>query len=129
MIEKLWNDPLFSFLLENGILTGPQVDTILASNTAAKLDEKVSLRAKGRVSKGAFLRTLRQGERNIQASVYTLLLVRYLHLLDSSMWGQLVRIGELMDKAGSAGVDGSESPRLVQAMKSFVARLSTTERL
>ena len=124
MIETLRNNRVFVHLLKHGLLTGVQVDTMLSSRSGRKLARSVLLRSRTSVSKGAFLRSLRQGERNVEIALYTLLLVRYLHLLDSNNWSQFVRISELMDQVGSTEIDDEASNRLLRAMSEFVSDLS-----
>ncbi len=124
MIEKFRNDPVLAYLLGKGLLTVVQLDTILAVRAGRKLRESVLLRSRARVSKGAFIRSLRQGERNVEASFYTLLLVRYLRLVDADKLSQFARIGELIDQVGPGELHGEGTRGLLEAMTEFIEGLS-----
>ena len=86
------NDPIVKILAENSILTKTQIETflidVLAENIAGKslrCHEKAKLRLlKGGVSRGAFNRTLRQARKNIVRSIYTVLLLGYLGVFEST---------------------------------------------
>src|SRR5487761_92759 len=129
MIEKFRNDSVFAYLLENALVTATQLDTMLASNSGRNLNDRTTLRAKRKVSKGAFLRSLSQGQHNIEASFYTLLLLQYLHLLDSSKWSQFVRIALLIDQLGSIEPNSQDSQELLGAMKQFVEAFSRNRKV
>ena len=86
------NDPIVKILAENSNLTKTQIETflidVLAENIAGKslrCDEKAKLRLlKGGVSRGAFNRTLRQARKNVVRSIYTVLLLGYLGVFEST---------------------------------------------
>jgi hypothetical protein len=86
------NDPIVQILAKNSQLTKTQLETllidILAENIAGKqlkYDEKASLRlTKAKISRGAFNRTLRQSKENVIKSIYTVLLLGYLGVFDST---------------------------------------------
>ena len=87
-ISYSFNDPLVKILLKNSNLTKIQLETILidvlAENIAdkdLKYDEKAKLRILA-VSRGAFNRSLRQARRNVTQSIYTILLLGYLGILE-----------------------------------------------
>lgn len=85
------NDPIAKILLKNSHLTRPQLETLLIDILAEKLldrrmiyEEKAHLRLlKSGVSRGAFNRTLRQSRANVIRSVYTIILLGYLGVLES----------------------------------------------
>jgi hypothetical protein len=86
------NDPIVKILANNSTLTTTQLETllidILSDNIAGKplkYDEKASLRlTKARISRGAFNRTLRQAKQNVIRSIYTVLLLGYLGIFEST---------------------------------------------
>jgi hypothetical protein len=86
------NDPIAKKLANNSNLTKTQLETllidILAENIAGKLlkyDEKARLRlTKAKISRGAFNRTLKQAKENIIKSIYTVLLLGYLGIFEST---------------------------------------------
>jgi len=94
---QLWlvsalDDPLTRILAKNSHLTRTQLETllidVLADNIAAKplkYDEKASLRLiKAKISRGAFNRTLEQAKTNVVKSIYTVLLLGYLGVFEST---------------------------------------------
>jgi len=86
------NDPIVKIIAENSHLTQTQLETllidILSENIAGKplkYDEKASFRLiKSKISRGAFNRTLRQAKENVIKSIYTVLLLGYLGVFEST---------------------------------------------
>jgi len=83
-------DPLAKMLARNSHLTKTQIETFLIDVLAEKIaerkvlyEEKAQLRLlKSGVSRGAFNRTLRQARENIIKSIYTVVLLGYLGILE-----------------------------------------------
>jgi hypothetical protein len=82
------NDPLVKTLSKNSNLTKIQLETLLIdvlaeniSDKSLKYDEKAKLRILA-VSRGAFNRSLRQARQNVTQSIYTILLLGYLGILE-----------------------------------------------
>lgn len=86
------NDPIVKILAKNSQLTRTQLETLLidalAENIAGKqlkYDEKAVLRlTKVKISRGAFNRTLKQSKENVVKSIYTVLLLGYLGIFEST---------------------------------------------
>lgn len=86
------NDPITKILSNNSHLTKIQLETllidILSENIAGKTlkyDEKARLRlTKAKISRGAFNRTLKQAKDNLIRSIYTILLLGYLGVFEST---------------------------------------------
>lgn len=86
------NDPIVKILSKNSQLTKTQLETllieILAENIAGKqlnYDEKARLRlTKAKLSRGAFNRTLKQSKENVIKSIYTVLLLGYLGVFETT---------------------------------------------
>jgi len=86
------NDPIAKILLKNCQLTRIQLETLLIdilaekiSNKQLKYDEKAKLRlTKTKISRGSFNRTLAQSKENVIKSIYTVLLLGYLGVFESS---------------------------------------------
>jgi hypothetical protein len=86
------NDPITEILSQNSHLTKTQLETllidILSENIAGKMlkyDEKARLRlTKAKISRGAFNRTLKQAKENVIKSIYTVLLLGYLGVFEST---------------------------------------------
>lgn len=91
-LSSLLGDPLVRILAKNGNLTIIQLESLLidflASNVCGKPlknEEKARLRlSRAGTSRGAFNRTLRQARRNVIQSVYTIFLLGYVGVLDST---------------------------------------------
>lgn len=86
------NDPIVKILSRNSHLTTTQLETllidILSENMAGKslkYDEKAALRlTKAKISRGSFNRTLGQSKENVTRSIYTVILLGYLGVFEST---------------------------------------------
>jgi len=86
------NDPIVKILSKNSQLTKTQLETllidILAENISGKYlkyDEKAKFSlTKAKISRGSFNRTLKQSKENVIKSVYTVLLLGYLGVFEST---------------------------------------------
>jgi hypothetical protein len=86
------NDPVVKILAKNSQLTKTQLETllidVLAENISGKqlkYDEKAKLRlTKAKISRGSFNRTLKQSKENVVKSIYTVLLLGYLGVFEST---------------------------------------------
>jgi hypothetical protein len=86
------NDPIVKIIAVNSHLTKTQLETllidILADNIARKslnYDEKAHLRlTKARISRGSFNRTLKQARENVTKSIYTVILLGYIGVFEST---------------------------------------------
>jgi hypothetical protein len=122
MIEDIIKDPVIRFLIESSSLTRVQLDVLLVSKEN-RLRDAVKLVEKGSVSKGSFMRTLRQGQANIEAAVYTLFLMAYLGLLDGETAQQLGRTTSMMTKVKES-VSEEERARLIEALHEFGVKVA-----
>ena len=86
------NDPIVKILAKNSQLTKTQLETllidILAENISGKqlnYEEKAALRlTKAKISRGSFNRTLKQSRENVIKSIYTVLLLGYLGVFETT---------------------------------------------
>jgi len=91
-LNQALNDPIVKILVKNSQLTKIQLETLLIdilaeniSNKQLKYDEKAKLRlTKAKISRGSFNRTLAQSKENVIKSIYTVLLLGYLGVFESS---------------------------------------------
>jgi hypothetical protein len=91
-LTGILQDPITKILIKNSHLTRAQVETllidILSENIAERklaYEEKARLRLlKEGVSRGAFNRTLKQARGNVIRSIYTVILLGYLGILETS---------------------------------------------
>jgi hypothetical protein len=86
------SDPIVKIVAQNSHLTKTQLETLLIdilsenlSGKSLKYDEKASLRlTKAKISRGSFNRTLRQAKENVIKSIYTVLLLGYLGIFETT---------------------------------------------
>jgi hypothetical protein len=86
------NDPIVQILAKNSQLTKTQLETFLIdvlaeniSNKQLKYDDKAALRLnKAKISRGSFNRTLKQSKENVIKSIYTVVLLGYLGVFEST---------------------------------------------
>jgi hypothetical protein len=104
------NDPIAKILLKTSNLTRTQLETllidILAENFAEKAlnyDEKGRLRlTKAAVSRGSFNRTLAQAKKNVTEAIYTLLLLGYLGVIQSTSLAPYQEVSNKLQKYSEA---------------------------
>jgi hypothetical protein len=129
MLESMKSDALVSFLSGKCSLTAVQLDTILAAQTEGNLKEQTSHRDRHKLSVGAFVRTLRQGQSNIEACMYTLILLEYLGLIGREDLEILSRTGNLIAKVRGSSPTPGEIERLISAVQEFAERFSQRRKL
>jgi len=92
MLASSINDPIATIMAANSHLTKTQLETLLIdilseniSGKSLKYDEKARLRlTKAKISRGAFNRTLKQAKENVTKSIYTVILLGYLGLFETT---------------------------------------------
>jgi hypothetical protein len=112
-LNRALNDPITKILAKNSQLTKTQLETllidILAENITGKqlkYDEKAKLRlTKAKISRGAFNRTLSQSKENVIKSIYTILLLGYLGVFESSTLDPYLEIANKLRKYVEAHQD------------------------
>ncbi len=99
-IIQAFNDPIVKILSKNSHLTKTQLETLLIdilseniSGKQLKYDEKAKLRlTKAKITRGAFNRTLQQAKENVTRSIYTILLLGYLGILETTQLNLYIEI-------------------------------------
>jgi hypothetical protein len=127
---QLWlngalNDPIVEILYKNSQLTKTQLETllidILAENISGKqlkYDEKAALRlTKAKISRGSFNRTLKQSKENVIKSIYTVLLLGYLGVFESSTLDPYL---EIANKLHSYVEAHQEAPSKEEELKDHI---------
>jgi hypothetical protein len=112
-LQRPQNDAIAKILLKNSNLTKIQLETllidILAENYAEKplnYDEKGGLRlTKVSVSRGAFNRTLNQAKKNITESIYTILLLGYLGVMQTTSLAPYLEVANKLQSYTDAHKD------------------------
>jgi hypothetical protein len=100
------NDPISKILANNSHLTTIQLETllidVLAENLTGKsiiYEEKARLRlTKAKISRGSFNRTLRQAKDNVIKSIYTVLLLGYLGIFESTSLEPYIEIANKLQE-------------------------------
>ena len=126
------NDPITKILAKNSHLTKIQLETmlidILAENIAGKqlkYYEKANLRLmKAKLSRGSFNRTLKQAKENVIKSIYTVLLLGYLGIFESTTLDPYLEIANKLQKYIEAykdmpnqSVEQSEPQRIIEIIR------------
>ncbi len=99
-LKNAMDDQIAKILAKNSNLTRIQIETLLIDFLAEnitekriKMEEKARLRlTKAEISRGAFNRTLKQARKNVIQSVYTVLLLGYLGIFDSTRLDPYIEI-------------------------------------
>jgi len=115
-LQRAQNDTITKILLKNSNLTKTQLETllidVLAENYAEKplnYDEKGQLRlTRTAVSRGAFNRTLDQAKRNVTESIYTMLLLGYLGIIQTTSLTPYLEVANKLQTYTDAYKDLSE---------------------
>jgi len=115
---------MVSFLLQKSSITTAQLDTIMAGQISGNLVKKISSREKNKISKGAFVRTLRQGQENIESSIYTLMLIVYLDLVPQEKFDQFLKTQRIVSKVKGLEPDRENTLRLINGLQEFVEDFS-----
>ena len=117
-ISKVLGDPIIRLLLKSSNLTPVQFETILIDiigrmnqEKVLNYDEKRKLRSKT-VSRGAFIRTLTQARERVRKAIYTILLLSYLGVLDSSFFEDYQQLFERL-REYLRDVEESEKTKMI----------------
>lgn len=137
-LKKSLEDPVVKILTKNSHLTRIQLETllidILAENIAGKTlkyDEKARLRlTKAKISRGAFNRTLKQAEENVIKSIYTVLLLGYLGVFESTTLDSYIEVAnklqEYIDAHKSIPKEGERLEEQIKFLKMLREELETS---
>jgi hypothetical protein len=130
-ITRSINDPIAKILAKNSNLTKTQLETLLidflAINIAGKHlrnEDKARLRlSKAEISRGAFNRTLRQARRNVVQSMYTIILLGYLGMFNSTRLDPYLEAAGKLQHYVSAYRDALDNGMLAQEQLRIVNML------
>jgi hypothetical protein len=98
-IRKLIQDPVTRSLAHGSQLTLAQLETLLAAsfsdeNGINKSNRRLYCPSRSHISRGAYNRTLMQAQNNIIHSIYTVLLLGYVGLFDTSALQPFVELSD-----------------------------------
>ena len=126
------SDPIAQIIAKNSHLSKVQLETllidILAENIAGKTltyDEKARLRLiKAEISRGSFNRTLAQAKNNVVKSIYTILLLGYLGVFETTTLDPYLEIAnklraylEAYKDIPNDGIRAEEHLRLIETIR------------
>ena len=123
------NDPVTKLLLASSHLTMSQLETLLADSVshekAIKKDQRRLFRpSEKRISRGSYNRSLIQAQNNIIRSIYTILLLGYVGLFDTSALQPFIELSDTLQ--GYIQENQSSSPGDLEAIRDLKRRLSET---
>jgi hypothetical protein len=135
------NDPIAKILAKHSHLTTTQLETllidVLAENITGKAviyEEKARLRlTKAKISRGSFNRTLKQAKDNVIKSIYTVLLLGYLGIFESTNLEPYIEIAnklqEYIDTCKSIPSKGTEQEEHLKVIEILREELETSLKL
>ena len=100
-IQGTINDPITNLLLDSSHLTLPQLETLLADSISnektIKKDQRRLFRpSEKRISRGSYNRSLIQAQNNVIRSIYTILLLGYVGLFDTSALQPFIELSDTL---------------------------------
>ena len=134
-LKRTLEDPLTKILAERSHLTKTQLETLLIDVLVEEMagkDVGYELKSKmrppqGGVSRGAFNRTLSQARRNVIRSMYTILLLGYVGILETTRLSSYLEMSNRLEsymeayqklwKDSEEGVTDEESLMLIAKMR------------
>ena len=131
------NDPMVQILSKNSHLTRTQLETLLIdilseniSGKTLKYDEKARFRlTRSTISRGAFNRTLRQAKENVTRAIYTVLLLGYLGIFESTTLDPYLEVAnKLQDyvEAYREAINKNEKGERLKAINMMREQLETS---
>lgn len=132
------DDPIVNILAKNSQLTKTQLETLLIdvlaeniSGKSLKYDEKATLRlTKAKISRGAFNRTLKQSKENVIKSIYTVLLLGYLGIFETTTLDPYLEIANKLrayvEAHNNATIDANEQSERLKVIKIIRDELETS---
>jgi hypothetical protein len=126
-IQNTMEDQVTRLLVSNSHLTVPQLATLLADSISyeklAKKEHRRLFRPSRRhVSRGAYNRTLIQAQNNVIRSIYTVLLLGYVGLFDSSSLQPFLELSDNLESySAESGEMTNQDKEAVEELKSRLA--------
>ena len=136
MVQKAFQDPITELLLKKSNLTNAQFETLMIDLLIDNIsDEKISFKDKAyfrerKVSRGSFSRTLSQGRARVISSVFTILLLSYVGVLEGRPFEEYPILAEKLREYLSAvesstpGQSKAMLRRIEEDLASGIASLS-----
>ena len=124
--NDLKEDSVYRLLFRGCNLSLVQLETLIinSSSHGSSLKEKIHRRGRTSLTKGSFLRTLRQAQINIERSAYTIILIQYLNLVNEETPSNLLRIGNILEQISDNEISGHRIGLLIDRIQDIVETLS-----
>ena len=122
MLNRLvLENPLVKHLLDKSSFTNTQLDTYLSHISIPlndrSLHKRISMRDGKRVTKGAYLRSLKQGKLVLERAMYTLFLSEHLGLVTSEDADHIVRISRTLSSFREIELTPQRNASIIEIMK------------
>lgn len=119
-------DFVYKFLFNGCNLSIVQLETLIIdlSSHGSPLNDKIHKRRRPSITKGSFLRTLKQAQTNIEQSAYTIILIQYLSIVNEETNSNLLRIGSILQQLSGGEVSKEKMRLLVERIQDIVETLS-----
>lgn len=126
--ELMLDDPLMKVIFERSRLREAQMDSLMIHLTSGprSFSEKAVMRDGGPVSKGSFVRSLKQATRKCHEVIYTIILLQYLGLLPSRSVEVLSGISKMLAEHRGRKLTFEQSEDVKAAIDSAIESLFTS---
>ena len=130
-VKNIFEDKILLTLLNNSNLTRKQFESLIIDFSLEKmLDKELTLKYKTRLrtdktklSRGSFLRTLSQAKINALRSLYTILLLGYVGILDSLEFEPFIEMAYRIKSYVESVKDGGDEENYTNAVKTLSENL------
>lgn len=117
---------MYKHLFSGCNLSTVQLETLIIdlSSQGSSLNDKIQKRRRLSLTKGSYLRTLKQAQNNIEQSVYTIILLQYLNLVNEEAPSNLLRIGTMLQQLSGREISKDKIEILIDRIQDIVETLS-----
>ena len=124
--ENMEEDFVYKLLFDRCNLSMVQLETLIIdlSSGGSSLIDKTHRRRRPLLTKGSYLRTLKQAQTNIQRSIYTIILLQYLNLVNEEAPSDLLRIGSMLQQLSGGEISKERIRILIDRIQDIVETIS-----
>ncbi len=117
---------MYKLLFNRCNLSMVQLETLIIdlSSGGSSLIDKIHRRRRSSLTKGSYLRTLKQAQTNIERSVYTIILLQYLNLVNEEAPSDLLRIGSMLQQLSGGEISKERIVLLIDRIQDIVETIS-----
>ena len=132
--DLIENDPLLASLFEKGLFTQVQIDCLLVHKSElldgeGGLPEMIRRKDGNNVSKGAFVRSLKQGKDNFKGVFYSLILLSYLGFMSDREIKSIFRLTDVLDNLRENEVMEERVDDVLNVINEAIDRLADTNEM